>query len=116
MSLMPGKKWSLVLGVVASVCWALGAGWHKLQADDQRAFEVYSFYFDLCSSRRGKRKDFDFQRCLEQGNRTYKAHIEERWQNAAFIALVPILPGWGIAFLVLATWRRVAKNYTQTAE
>jgi hypothetical protein len=114
MSIMPGKKWSLVVGVVASVCWALGAGWYKLQADDQSAFEVYSFYFDLCSSRRGKHKDFDFQRCLEQGNRTYKAHMEERWQNAAFIALVPILPGWGIAYLVFVTWRRVAKNYTRT--
>jgi hypothetical protein len=89
------------LGIVLSVCWAIGAGYWTLGQTNWAA-DSYGFCMRLHD---------DWGPCKLDFAKNWPAAVGEQRAEAAFNALAPIPLAWLLAYLVLGITRWVRRGF-----
>ena len=103
------KGW-IRLGIIASVVWALAAGYHTRNEDLERAGSQYSLSYKLCSEERFARTG-SIEGCSEEAHQDYQIWLKGSWVNTAIGAFAPIPFGWAFAYLVFWVFSWVRQGF-----
>lgn len=84
------------LGIVGSVLWALGAGWHENQEIIGHHRYFYNASYETCTILKDAGRDPEFKNkdCFDHAWSNSSVFLKDRWANVAFMALAPIPIGW----------------------
>jgi hypothetical protein len=88
------------LGLVASVLWAIGGGLYQRSHDLDVSAKIAFGPCDMDKFTVAKAY-------LDCGKADYANMIKDEWQNAAAVAVVPILLAWLLAYIAIWTVRWV---------
>lgn len=91
------------LGAVASVLWFIGGGFWQRSHDTKIAADGLTSVYHLCAE---ASPSADVEKCMDQARAFYTATLPG-WDNTAVTAIVPILLGWLLAYIVVWTTRWV---------
>ena len=103
------------IGIIASVVWILGAGLYTYDSqieNDSRS--IASTHIECDSNLAGKTGDAwekGFDECDKRADDSLALTITNARLAAALVALVPVPPGWGFAYLVLFLVRWVKHGF-----
>jgi len=95
------------LGVVISVLWFLGAGLWQRNADVDRAGNAMGLVYRLCTEASAAKGEYNFDACSARSQSVFMDYLVGSWGNVAIAAIGPIIVGWILAYIVLATVRWV---------
>jgi len=90
-------------GIVISVCWMLGAGIYARMEEIHTAQEIAGASYGQCIYSHPSTMDY----CSEKFSQDFKLLSKPYWFEVAWLALVPVLLGWGISFLFIRIYRWV---------
>ena len=100
------------LGIISSVVWILGAGFHTYTSEMDGGSKAVSFNHVVCDANlKGKTGDAwtrGVDECNRQADELLRVDTSNARMDAANIALFPVPLGWGLAYLILflARWAR----------
>lgn len=107
------KGW-IRLGVVASVAWAIAAGYYVRQVDLERAGNFMGESYQACSQQQYAQTG-SIDGCADEAAATYSDMLKGSWGNTAIAAFVPIPVGWLLALLVLNVFAWVRAGFRPEA-
>ena len=100
------------LGIVASVVWILGAGFYTANAVSDREAQTAADSTVACED---AHRDVLNPECNERGIDYLNATKNDARIEAALVAFVPVLLGWGFAYLALFVARWVRRGFAGAA-
>ena len=107
------------LGIIASVAWILGAGFHTYTSEMESASKGASFTHVVCDENlAGKTGDAwkkGFDECNRQADELLSVGVSNARMDAASVAFVPVPLGWALAYLILFLARWVRRGFARTS-
>jgi hypothetical protein len=94
------------LGIVASVLWCVGAAIWQRQSDIASARAMSGLGYRLCTEAAASKGNYDFSSCEQKFSQAYQLYLGGSWGNVAIVAIVPVIFGWFVAYLLvwIARW------------
>jgi hypothetical protein len=98
------------IGIIASVAWVLGAGFHTLDSEQNNATERVVTVIQSCESVHDASRN-----CDAEGDKFIptwsNGDLQQEWAWAAIVAFVPLPLAWGAVYLVLFLIRWVRRGF-----
>jgi len=90
-------------GLVLSILWAIGAGMHARNGDQEGAKSFADLSYKACTDQKLLAHDSDLSSCERERQANIAKWLNDGNSNAniAFLALVPIPFGWLAGFILL---------------
>ena len=105
--LVAGFRWKRV-GIIASVVWILGAGIYTLKVTGDADSEFVTSKTLSCMNAYNF-KEPEYDKCVKDGYDAVAERLPGERIQAAIVAFVPVLLGWGFIFLVLILVRWISR-------
>jgi hypothetical protein len=99
------KGWTRI-GIVLSVIWIVGAGFHARGLQVEIATDLAGYARDDCYAKKRSSND-----CREAWDRAFVAHLGDGWDRVAVSAFAPVVLGWLGFCIVLVAGRWVLRGF-----
>ena len=94
------NRWQRI-GVVFAILWALGAAWYERNSEMERGRHFLDLSFQACR----EIEKSTSETCLAERSKDYELWMKPNWGNLGFIAFVPIILGWILAFIIIRVYQ-----------
>jgi hypothetical protein len=99
------------IGVILSVLWILGGGFYQRSSDMQRAGDMGGFAVRTCMETQKLKSSYDFSRCSDEFDKTFRVFAEPSWGNVAIVAFAPVPIAWLLVYIAVWLTRWIRRGF-----